>query len=104
MKLAKLTNDEPKVLRVDCSVEHEICDIYKNHIDKVFPQLVLVTKERVYSYGVSDSNYHPIVAQDVLASFIQNQNYKNFPVHGGSGTPTRELIRRGHDYVQTIIE
>ena len=99
-----MLDDDLKLLRIDCSIEHEICDIFKNHVDTKFPQLVYVNKERFYSYTDNEGNHLSINAQEVMNTFFNNQGFKKFPIHGGSGTTTRELIKRGHEYVMDIIE
>ena len=52
-KLGKLTKDQPKIARADCTFDKEACDIFVNHIDAsngTYPFLMMATPQRIHIY------------------------------------------------------
>lgn len=80
----------------------EVCDIFHSSVEasnNTFPYLMIATNVRAYAYVGSDGKSLPIVAKDIYNNFLQNDNFKKFPQHGGKGKTTKDVIRSGHDYV-----
>lgn len=60
---------------------------------------MIATNVRAYAYVDSDGKSLPIKAEKIFNDFLQDGNFKKFPVHGGKGKTTKDVIRSGHDYV-----
>lgn len=97
-----MTQDKPKILRIDCTTDVEICDIWKGSVpaaNNTYPYLMIATNVRAYAYVDEQYKSLPIKAEAIFNDFLSNAGYKKFPVHGGKGKTTKDLIRGGHEYV-----
>lgn len=80
----------------------EVCDIWKKSVESAnhtYPYLMIATNVRAYAYVDAAGKSLPIEADKIFNDFLQNENFKKFPVHGGKGKTTKDVIRSGHDYV-----
>ena len=95
-KLAELCHDFPKVARVECTHDFEVCDMFVNHLqssNETFPYMVYATTDKGYIYP------HRINADEIYQNFISMGKYKTFPVHGGPGYSTAKMFEEGRDYI-----
>ena len=100
-KLARMLKDQPKVGRVDCTHDFEACDLFVNHntqSNKTYPFMIMATKERSYIYSGK------IDAEHIIKTFISNEQYREFPIHGGKGYTTKRIINDGRAYIEKEMQ
>ena len=80
-----MTQANPPVVRVNCNVDLEICDLIVNHMrdDKDnFPLMLMATPALTHVYE------GPINAEDIFNNFIKDEQYSKFSTYGGPKTGT----------------
>ena len=76
--------------RVDCTYDHEVCDLFVNHVNEskhTYPLVLMVTEDHMFIYD------KPIIADNIIKDFISNEQYKNYKIHGGNKTATSKVLR-----------
>ena len=94
-----MTMDKPKIGRVDCTYDLESCDLLVNHVkesNQTFPYMIMFTKERSHVY------IGPINADKIYNDFIIDNKFLGFPIHGGKGYTTKQIMAEGGKFIISI--
>uniref|UniRef100_A0A7S3N1I5 Uncharacterized protein n=1 Tax=Strombidium inclinatum TaxID=197538 RepID=A0A7S3N1I5_9SPIT len=87
--------------RVDCTHDFEVCDLLVNHnqaSNQSYPYMVMFTAEKGYRYEGA------INAEAIYNDFLQEDKFKQFPVHGGKDYTTSRVIADGKALINQIME
>lgn len=91
--LALMCQDDPKVVRVDCLFDDEMCDLFINHNDiqkDEFPLVTMITSKYVHIWEGE------LKAEVIYNGFAKDNNYlKSEQTLGAKGDFTDQIIESG---------